>query len=290
MSGERNIDELTGIETTGHSWDGIKELNNPLPRWWLWTLYGTIVFALGYVIAYPAIPGLNSASKGQFQWSSRGDVRQELAVVEQNRQSMNEKIASMDLTAILADQDVRNYAVSAGSSMFKVYCSQCHGSGAQGGPGFPNLNDDSWLWGGTPEQILQTITHGVRDTASAETRESQMPAFGKDAILTAKQISQVTQHVLQMAALDHVAEEASAGAAIYTENCAACHGEVGQGKQDLGAPQLNDAIWFYGNSSEQIANQVKVPKHGMMPSWQGRLGDSKVKQLAAYVLSLGGGQ
>ena len=137
MSGEREIDELTGVETTGHEWDGIKELNNPLPRWWLWTLYATIVFAVGYVIVYPAIPGLTSASKGLCQWSSRGDVRKELAAVEQSRQAMNDKIAAMDLTAILADENVRNYAASAGSSMFKVYCSQCHGSGAQGGPGFP---------------------------------------------------------------------------------------------------------------------------------------------------------
>ena len=290
MSGEREIDELSGVQTTGHDWDGIKELNNPLPRWWLWTLYATVVFALGYVIVYPAIPGATSASTGLWQWSSRADVRNELAAVEQGRQAMNDRIAAMDINAILTDENVRSYAASAGGSIFKVYCSQCHGSGAQGGPGFPNLNDDSWLWGGKPEQVLQTIANGVRDTSSAQTRDSLMPAFGKDALLTADQMSQVTNHVLKLAQLKHDTVLATAGAQIFTDNCAACHGDAGQGNAAFGAPQLNDAIWLYGSEPRQIAAQVNMPKHGMMPAWQARLGESRVKQLAVYVLSLGGGQ
>jgi cytochrome c oxidase cbb3-type subunit III len=290
MSVDKDIDQLSGVETTGHEWDGIKELNNPMPRWWLWTLYATIVWSIGYIVVYPALPGITSTSKGIWEWSSRADLRTELASVEQGRQAMNDKIASMDIDAILADQEARAFSVAAGSSMFKVYCSQCHGSGAQGGPGFPNLNDDSWLWGGQPEQVQQTIAHGVRDTSNPDTRDSLMPSFGKDGILTAEQISQVANHVRQIANLEHDATAASAGAPLFAENCSSCHGEKGEGNQELGAPQLNDAIWLMGSETAEIAAQVRQPKHGMMPGWQVRLGESRVKQLTTYVLSLGGGQ
>jgi cytochrome c oxidase cbb3-type subunit III len=290
MSGKKEVDELSGVDTTGHEWDGIKELNNPLPRWWLWTLYGTIVWSIGYVVVYPAVPGVSSATKGLWEWSSRADLRGELSAVEQGRQAMNDKIAAMDINEILNDQEVRGFAVSAGASMFKVYCSQCHGSGAQGGPGFPNLNDDSWLWGGKPDQIRQTIAHGIRDGSNPETRDSLMPAFGNDGILTSEQVAQVTNHVRKLADLDHDAKAAAAGAQVFTENCVSCHGENGEGNQELGAPQLNDAIWLKGSEPADISAQVQQPKHGMMPGWQLRLGESRVKQLTAYVLSLGGGQ
>jgi cytochrome c oxidase cbb3-type subunit III len=292
MSGKKEIDELSGIDTTGHEWDGIKELNNPLPRWWLWTLYGTIIWSIGYMVVYPAWPGISSATKGLWGWSSRADLRTELSAVEQGRQAMNDKIAAMDINAILKDQDVRSFAVSAGSSMFKVYCSQCHGSGGQGGPGFPNLNDDSWLWGGKPEHIQQTIAHGIRDASNPETRDSLMPAFGKDGVLNPEQITQVANYVRQIAGLEHDAAAATAGEKVFTENetCTSCHGAKGEGNPELGAPQLNDAIWLRGSGTADIMAQVQQPKHGMMPSWQPRLGESRVKQLTAYVLSLGGGQ
>jgi cytochrome c oxidase cbb3-type subunit III len=290
MSGKFEIDDVSGVDTTGHEWDGIKELNNPLPRWWLWTLYATIVWSVGYVIVYPAWPGLSSATTGVWEWSSRGDLRNELVTAEQGRQAMNDKIAAMDINAILADVEVRNFAVSAGSSIFKVNCVQCHGSGAAGGPGYPNLNDDSWIWGGKPEQVLLTIAHGVRADNDPNTRNNMMPVFGQDGLLTPEQISQVSNHVLKIAGLEHDANLATAGAVVFTENCASCHGEKGEGNPDLGAPQLNDAIWLYGGTPELITLQIRAPRHGMMPSWQDRLGESKVKQLAAYVMSLGGGQ
>jgi cytochrome c oxidase cbb3-type subunit III len=290
MSVEKEIDEVTGVDTTGHEWDGIKELNNPLPRWWLWTLYATIVWSISYVIVYPALPGLSSATKGVWNWSSRADLRNELVTVELGRQEMNDKIAKMDIRAILADEQVRTFAVSAGASIFKVNCVQCHGSGAAGGPGYPNLNDDSWLWGGKPEQIQLTIAHGIRSDADPDTRNNQMPAFGKDDILTFEQVKQTTQYVLQLGGLQHDATLAAAGATVYAENCVACHGEKGEGNQELGGPQLNDAIWLFGDKPEQITAQINNPRMGMMPNWQARLGESKVKQLTAYVLSLGGGQ
>jgi cytochrome c oxidase cbb3-type subunit III len=290
MSGKHEIDDLSGVDTTGHEWDGIKELTNPLPLWWLWTLYATIVWAIGYVIVYPALPGFSSATKGLWQWSSRADLRNELVVADQGREAMNAKIAAMDINAILADEQVRNFAVSAGASIFKVNCVQCHGSGAAGGPGYPNLNDDSWIWGGKPEQVQLTIAHGIRAADDKDTRDSQMPAFGKDNILTADQVSQAANRVLQLGGLEHDAAAATAGAIVFTENCASCHGEKGEGNQELGAPQLNDAIWLYGGKPEQIIAQIRAARHGMMPAWQARLGESKIKQLTAYVLSLGGGQ
>ncbi len=290
MSDKRDIDQLSGVDTTGHEWDGIKELNNPLPRWWLWTLYATIIWSFGYVIVYPAIPGMTSATKGLWGWSSRADVRTEMTAVIDGQKALTDKIATMDINAIMANPEARAFAVSAGSSLFKVNCVQCHGSGAQGGPGYPNLNDNSWLWGGKPEQVVQTISSGIRDTTNSETRDSLMPNFGKDGILDAAKINQAANYVRLLANLDHDAAAATAGATVFTENCAACHGEKGEGNQDLGAPQLNDAVWFYGDKVEQIAAQVTAPRHGMMPAWKARLGEAKVKQLAAYVLSLGGGQ
>lgn len=289
MSVEREVDEVSGTVTTGHEWDGIKELNSPLPRWWLWTLYATIIWSVGYVIVYPAWPGLTSTTKGLWEWSSRGDLRSALATVEQGRQAMNDKVAAMDINAILADEQVRAFSVSAGSSIFKVNCVQCHGSGAAGGPGYPNLNDDSWIWGGKPEQIQLTIAHGIRAADDPDTHDSLMPTFGQD-LLTPEQISQAANHVFKLAGLKHDTTLATAGMTVFTENCASCHGEKGEGNQELGAPQLNDAIWLYGNTPELITAQIKAPRHGMMPSWQARLGESKVKQLTAYVMSLGGGQ
>jgi len=290
MSGNREIDQLSGVDTTGHEWDGIKELNNPLPRWWLWTLYLTIVFAIGYMVVYPAIPGLTTNTKGIWGWGSRADLRNQMTAVEQGRQAMNDKIAAMDINAIMADPEARTYAISAGASLFKVNCVQCHGSGAQGGPGYPNLNDDSWLWGGKPDQIVTTLSNGIRVADNPDTRTSQMPAFGKDGLLEPEKINQAANYVRKLANLEHDEGLATAGATVFSENCAACHGENGQGNQDVGAPQLNDAVWLYNSSLEAITAQITNPRHGVMPAWKAKLGDAKVKELAAYVLSLGGGQ
>ena len=289
MASHKEIDEISGVDTTGHEWDGIKELNNPMPRWWLWTLYATIVWSIGYTIVYPAFPGLTTSSKGLAEWSSRGDLRVDLATVSKSNEAVISQIAALDVNAVLADDKLRAFAVSAGSSLYKINCVQCHGSGAQGGVGYPNLNDDSWLWGGTPEQVYLTLKHGIRSTTESETRDSMMPAFGKDGILEPLQIQQVTNYVLQMGKLEHDAALATEGAVVFSENCTGCHGESGEGNVDLGAPQLNDAIWLYGGSLAEITTQIVQPRHGMMPAWGPRLGDTNVKMLTAYVMSLGGG-
>ena len=286
---EKHIDEATGIATTGHEWDGIRELNNPLPRWWVWTFYATIVWALAYTIAYPAWPMLKSATTGLLGYSSRADVRAELAAAEAAKSQYMEAVAAKSVDEIIKDDTLRQFAISAGAAAFKVNCVQCHGSGAQGSVGHPNLNDDDWLWGGTADQIYHTVLHGIRFADDPETRVSEMPAFGD--IIDATQIAQVSAYVASLSGAP-VADQAMVepGATVFADNCAACHGDDGKGNRDLGAPNLTDAIWLRGEGEAAVAAQVRSPRHGVMPAWGARLGDTKVKELAVYVHSLGGGE
>jgi len=286
----RETDSATGVETTGHEWDGIKELNNPLPRWWLWTFYATIVWSIGYVIAYPAIPLIDDATKGVLGYSSRAEVAAEIEKADAAKGEMVAKIATTPVGEIRNDQALFQFAVSAGRSAFKVHCSQCHGSGAAGSPGYPNLNDDDWLWAGTVEGIAETIRHGVRFAGDDDTRYSEMPAFGRDGMMDKQQIAQTAAFVRKLGGLDHDADQAAAGGPLYADNCASCHGTGGEGDRETGAPRLTDPIWHYGESQAEIAQQIHLPKHGVMPGWGARLGESVVKQLAVYVHSLGGGE
>ncbi|QPC42648.1 cytochrome-c oxidase, cbb3-type subunit III [Kaustia mangrovi] len=283
-------DEITGTETTGHEWDGIKELNTPLPRWWLWTFYATIIWAIGYTVLYPAWPLVDGATRGVLGWSSRADLTTTLAGVEQEQSQYLTKINELSLGEIAQDPELYQFAVAGGRSAFAVNCVQCHGSGAQGFEGYPNLNDDSWLWGGTLDDIYTTVRHGIRYEADEDTRLSQMPAFGRDGMLDRTQVNDVAEYVLSLSGQDHDAAAAQAGAAVYTDNCAVCHGDKGQGSQELGAPRLNDAIWLYGGDKASIVAQVNAPRHGVMPAWSGRLDPVTIKQLVLFVHSLGGGE
>ncbi|MCB1461470.1 MAG: cytochrome-c oxidase, cbb3-type subunit III [Nitratireductor sp.] len=286
----KEIDHISGTETTGHEWDGIKELNTPLPRWWLWTFYICVIWAIGYSIAYPAWPLISSNTKGLLGYSSRAEVAAELASAEAAKGDVLAKIASTDVADIAADPELSRFAIAAGRSTFKVYCSQCHGSGAQGAQGYPNLNDDDWLWGGTVEEIFATINHGARFAADDDTRVSEMPAFGRDELLERPQIEQVANYVLSLSGKDHDAAMAADGATVFADNCASCHGEEGKGDITLGAPNLADAIWLYGDTRDAIVAQVVAPRHGVMPAWGPRLGETTVKELAVFVHSLGGGE
>ncbi len=283
------IDDVSGVETTGHEWDGIKELNNPLPRWWLWTFYACIAFAVGYVIYYPAIPLLEGSTMGISGETNRSLLHAELAQADAAKAGLLSRIESTGLEDIRSNEELFRFSVAGGSSLYKVNCSQCHGSGAQGAPGYPNLNDDDWIWGGDLDSIYTTIRHGVRNAEDDDARVSQMPAFG-DGVLETPQIADVTQYVLQLSAQDHDATAAKSGAAIFAENCAACHGDDGKGGREFGAPNLADALWLYGNTADQIAAQVARPKHGVMPAWGLRLSEAEVRQLSVYVHSLGGGE
>jgi len=283
-------DHITGTETTGHEWDGIKELNTPLPRWWLWTFYACIVWAVAYMIAYPAIPLINGATKGLLGWSSRNDVTIAMAEAREAQSGMLDRITRLSLEEINADEDMRTFAVAGGKSAFAVNCSQCHGSGAAGGPGYPNLNDDDWIWGGDLESIFISISNGIRHEGDDDTRLSEMPAFKRDEILERDQIEDVADFVLSLSGLENDAQAAERGSVLYEENCAACHGDTGAGERDLGAPALNDAIWLYAQTKSDIVTQISNPKHGVMPAWASKLDEVTIKKLSVYVHALGGGE
>lgn len=284
---EKHIDEVTGVETTGHEWDGIRELNNPMPRWWLWTFYLCIIWAIGYAIAYPAIPLIKGATPGLLGYSSRADVVAELADAKAAQGVLLEKIAATPVGDIAGDQELLQFAIAGGSSAFKVNCAQCHGSGAAGSAGYPNLNDDDWMWGGSIEQIYQTIAHGIRYEADDDTHISEMPAFAD--MLEPEQINEVAAYVVSLSSTPSDAALVGPGKEVFAENCAACHGDNAEGVVDFGAPRLSDAIWLKGSTEAQIVSQIRAPKHGVMPAWVGRLGEPTVKQLAVYVHTLGGG-
>lgn len=287
---KRETDEISGTETTGHEWDGIKELDTPLPRWWVWTFYATIVFAIGYVIYYPAIPLVTTSTVGISGITARGLVEKDLAAARTAQSKLAEQLVKTSLEDVPKDQQLYRFAVAGGQSLYKVYCSQCHGSGAQGAAGFPNLNDDDWIWGGDLNSIRTTIAHGVRDAADDDARISEMPAFGRDEILSKADITAVTEYVLQLGGKPHDKEKADAGKALFAENCASCHGENGKGNREFGAPNLVDAIALYGAKREDLVRQITLPRHGVMPAWLKRLGEARVRQLAIYVHGLGGGE
>lgn len=285
---EKHIDEISGVETTGHEWDGIRELNNPMPRWWVWTFYATILWAMGYAIAYPAIPMITSATKGYFGFSSRAELQQDLDLAKASQTKFHDMIAAKTVQEIDADPGLREFAIAGGASAFKVNCAPCHGSGASGGPGFPNLNDDDWLWGGDLDSIQTTIAHGIRFDGDTDTHVSEMPAFVD--MLDKDQIRQVAAYVWSLTNKPSNEALVEPGKQLFIDNCAACHGEDAKGKLDMGAPDLADAIWLKGKGEDAIARQVAAPKHGVMPAWSVRLGDTTVKELTVFVHALGGGK
>jgi cytochrome c oxidase cbb3-type subunit 3 len=287
---DRERDPVTGTATTGHEWDGIKELDTPMPRWWLWTFYGTIAWALVYVILYPAWPLVNSATRGVLGYSTRGEVEAAVAEAKAAQAGNLELVGSLSLDEIAADPILKRFAVAGGRSAFAVNCVQCHGSGAAGSAGYPNLNDDDWLWGGSLEEIRTTIAHGARFAQDADTRISEMPAFGRDEILSRPQIDAVANHVLAISGEPFDAALATEGEQLFADNCAACHAGDGSGDRAMGAPALNDAISLYGHDLTSIVAQVTKPRHGVMPAWSHRLDEVTIKQLTLFVHSLGGGE
>lgn len=277
-------------ETTGHVWDGIEEFNNPLPRWWLWTFYATIIFAIGYVIAYPAWPLINGATPGVLGYSTRAEVAKDIASFEARNADLVAQLTSADLEAVPQDDALNRFAVQAGAAVFRTNCSQCHGSGAAGvqAGGYPNLLDDDWLWGGTIEDIHTTVSHGIRNESDPDARFSQMPAFGE--MLTPEEITQAANHVRAISGQSHDAGLAAKGAVVFADNCAVCHGENGEGNRALGAPTLNDAIWLYGGDMKTLTETITNARFGVMPSWQQRLREADIRAVAIYVHQLGGGE
>ncbi len=283
-----DIDETSGVDTTGHEWDGIKELNNPLPRWWLWCFYLTIIWGVGYTIAYPAWPMLSGATSGLLGYSTRAEVAADIDRFEQQNADLKTALAQIDLTTLSANPDLQRFAVANGAAVFRTNCSQCHGSGAAGAKGYPNLLDDDWLWGGSIDEIAATIAHGIRNDVDGDALWSEMPAFGE--ILEEDQIGEVVNHVLAISGQDHDPGLAEAGAEVYADNCSSCHGDMGLGDREQGAPNLTDAIWLYGGDPETLTETVTYSRFGVMPPWGDRLGVADVNAVAAYVHGLGGGE
>jgi cytochrome c oxidase cbb3-type subunit III len=290
MSEHHDIDSVSGRSTTGHEWDGIKELNTPLPRWWVLTFYATILWAIGYWIVYPAWPLVSGYTRGVLQYSSRARVADELANLEKVRGEKMKVLASASLADIEKDPTLLALARARGRIVFADNCAPCHGSGAAGAKGYPNLNDDDWLWGGTLDQISQTIQFGVR-SGNPKDHESQMLAFGRDGILKPEEIVTVANYVRSLSGLSTApGYDAAAGKKIFEANCVACHGEGGKGNQEMGAPNLTDQIWLYGSDEATIVETITHGRGGVMPAWVGRLDPVTIKALTVFVHSLGGGK
>ncbi len=287
MSNDKRIDKETGTETTGHSWDGIEELNTPLPRWWLWTFYATILWGIIYTILYPAWPLVSGTTRGVLDWSTRGLVAAEIEAVNLSNAEMTESLVNIDLAALTRNEELHRFAVSAGASVFANNCSQCHGAGAAGvqAAGYPNLLDDDWLWGGQITDIATTVRHGIRNEDDPDARWSEMPAYGD--LLERDEIAALVDHVRSLSGL---AEGSEMGAELFLDNCAACHGDDGMGNREMGAPNLTDAIWLYGGTEEAVKYTIEYSRFGVMPPWGDRLGEAQVRAVSAYVHGLGGGE
>ncbi len=285
----QDIDAATGTATTGHEWDGIKELNTPLPKWWLYVLYATMIWAVGYWVLYPAIPLPGGHTRGILGWSSRGAVKQDLADLATQRAGMVDQLNKATLQQIDADPKLAEFARAYGRSAFGNNCAPCHGSGGQGSKGYPNLNADRWLWGGTLDQISATITHGAR-SGDADGHEGNMPDFGKSGVLTKDQINAVADYVVSLSNPAAAGADVAAGKKIFAENCSPCHGDNAKGNPDVGAPNLTTKIWLYGGEKQTIVETVTNGRGGHMPAWGGKLDPATIKSLTIFVHSLGGGK
>jgi cytochrome c oxidase cbb3-type subunit 3 len=287
-STHHEIDKVTGTPTTGHEWDGLRELNTPLPRWWLWIFYATIVWSVGYWVVYPSWPLLSSYTSGTSGWQSRSAVVRDLEALKAIRGPMMDKLAGASVEEIKADPLLLDFARAQGRTAFGDNCAPCHGPGGGGVKGYPNLNDDDWLWGGKLGDIATTIRHGVR-SADAKTRLGSMPAFGRDGMLKRDEIEAAADYTRSIAGLpvDPKADLA-AGKKVFAASCASCHGDDGKGKRDVGAPNLSDQIWLYGAEKSVIIDGLWNGRGGVMPAWAERLDETTIKALTVYVHTLGG--
>ncbi len=289
MPTKKEKDAITGMETTGHEWDGIKELDTPLPKWWVLTFYVTIAFALIYSLLYPSWPGIHSYFHGLLGYSQRAVLDTRLKEAVAQHAPMVARIKAASLKDIEGNPDLLNFALAGGHAAFADNCQPCHGPGGGGSKGFPNLTDDDWLWGGDLANIHQTIAFGIRNS-NPKSRQSDMPRFGADGLLKAAQIDDVAEFALSLTGRATDKAAAARGAALFADNCAICHGDKGQGNIEVGAKQLNNGIWLYGGDKAAIVQTITFARNSSMPAWSERLDDATIKMLAVYVHSLGGGK
>lgn len=291
---KRDIDEVSGVETTGHTWDGIKELNNPLPRWWLYVFYASIVWAIGYMIFMPAIPALPGTGMtntlGLRGHSDRAVVAEQVQALHTERAAAAGRLVTASLSEIETDMSLQQFALAMGESAFGDNCATCHGAGGRGAKGYPMLADDIWLWDGTLDGIEYTLRHGIRHMDDPDTRLSSMPAFGRDGLLTPREIDDLVHYVVDLSGREADQAAVNRAAPIYATQCVSCHGADGKGNRQLGAPNLTDHEWLFGDEPRDIQQTIYSARNAHMPGWQGRLDDPTIKALAVYVHSLGGGE
>lgn len=287
-----DTDHITGVETTGHEWDGIKELNNPLPRWWLYVFYASVVFSIIYWVlmpAWPALPGMQGHTPGVRGQSDRAEVAAQVAGMHASRAEASAGLATTDINTILHNSQQLQFAMALGESMFGDNCATCHGAGGRGAKGYPMLADDVWLWGGSLEDIEFTIRHGIRSTDS-ETRRKDMPAFGRDQFLTASEIGDLVEFVVAVSGREADRAAVQRARPVFERDCASCHGVDARGDRAQGAPNLTDQEWLHGGERTDIRQTINGPRGGVMPAWKDRLDPATVRALAVYVHSLGGGE
>jgi cytochrome c oxidase cbb3-type subunit 3 len=282
---QKNKKSLESYGTTGHDWDGVSEYNVPAPRWWLIVWIICIIWAVIYWFFYPTWPTLSGNTKGSLNWTKFSELSGEQKKIEEKKIVYLEQMSKKSLPEILEDEKLMQFALNTGKSAFRENCSACHGQGAQGYKGYPNLNDDDWLWGGKLSDIYQTLLYGIRSGHDLA-RVNQMPSFGLDKVLKKAEINDTIEYVLS---LSNKSEFNARGEAIFKANCVACHGNEGKGNQELGAPNLTDAIWLYGSDKKDIYYTIYYARAGVMPFWKNRLDDNTIKSLTLYVHSLGGG-
>ena len=271
-------------KTTGHSWDGIEEFDNPDPSWLRYLFYLTLFYCLGYWVLYPSFP--SQRNDGALGWSQYLELENSLEELDDIRSHYLADFRRASFEEILKDESLMRFAIAGGKSAFHNNCSVCHGVGGRGNIGYPNLTVGSWLWGGKPEDIYTTLQYGIR-SGHDEARDSQMAAFGRDGILDEESINLLVDYVMS---LREGADQSSKAHGLYMENCASCHGDKGQGGRDFGAPALNDAIWLYGGDRNTIYDVIYNGRQGVMPYWSGKLDDDTIRQLSIYVHQLGGGE
>jgi cytochrome c oxidase cbb3-type subunit 3 len=281
-------DVVTGTNTTGHEWDGLKELNTPLPKWWLYVLYATIAWSAVWFVLYPSVPGVTGYFHGVLGYSQRSAVNTEVRAIEAQRADTMDKIKALSFVEIRKDPQLMAAAETAGRIAFANNCQPCHGAGGGGQPGYPALAAGGWIWGGSLDAIEQTIAYGIR-SGDDKARDSQMLRFGADGILKPDEIQNVDDYVMTLYGKP-TDRDVSAGRKLFADNCAVCHGEAGQGDREKGAPRLASRVHLYGDSRDVVVAQISVPRMSVMPAWHTRLDEATIKSLALYVHSLGGGE
>ncbi|MBP1888227.1 cytochrome-c oxidase, cbb3-type subunit III [Sinorhizobium mexicanum] len=284
-------DPVTGRQTTGHDWNGIAELDTPIPKVVIFFLVVTFLFSLVWWILMPAWPLITTYTRGALGIDQRTEVEESIEAANAARSIWLSDLAAKDWSQIQADGTLMAKVKETGHRLFGDNCAVCHGASGKGGPGFPDLTDGDWIWGGDPDAIAQTLRVGVNSTAE-DTRTSQMPAFGRDGILDRTQISDVAFYVRSLSdpslATPETADRIANGKEVFAANCVSCHGEDARGNVDLGAPNLTDSHWLYGGSANQIVTTIFGGRMGHMPNWGARLAPEEIKMLALYVATMGG--